>query len=678
MRESCLASPGTSVAPIICRFRAGMITALVCALAHSVCGAGPSERRRFLTVILCSGVTVDAIRDPALPALDRLSRSASIGLVSAPLPRHATAAHAALIAASGLEEQEAPGVAPLVQLETPDGRATFQRRLGRVAPHGTGFIANWAQLEELGWADRLVAVRANRHRFAVASPNDREVSPSAAALAADANGSVSASPNPSSDVVVQDVGPNTSALDAAVGQAMALSDRVVVCTLWPGRRPVARSDRLGFAALWGKGISRGLLSSPTTRTHGLVALTDLGPTVITMLGGTRGPGATGTPWQTTPGPDPAASLLALDRLVSTNLWATVPLLAGIGVVLGLAALAGLTLGKERPRVARRSALLVLWCMQMPAGMLLAEACISQGAMRGLPLPLASAAVVTLLAMTALAAAISFGSRGSGADRADGALRLTFRLMVGAIALDGLFGFRLAGLTPLSGFQLAGTRYYGIGNEFSGLLIGAAILWSHIETAPRAAVLSALGAIGLLVAHPALGADAGGTIAATVGFGAAALQAFRRRVTPTWGASLVATGLAVATGIAWLDRSARHPSHIGAAVGSAQAHGLGALMAIIQRKVMMNVGLAIHPITLAALAGVAVTLAIARRRHKPQVDAVIHRHPSWTQHLVPLAWATVVGIVLNDSGIVFGLFSGGIALVSGLWLLFTGYAEAPDT
>lgn len=95
--------------------------------------------------------------------------------------------------------------------------------------------------------------------------------------------------------------------------------------------------------------------------------------------------------------------------------------------------------------------------------------------------------------------------------------------------DVLFGGPLMKKAALSYDMVAGGRFYGIGNEYMGVVIGAAILgfsaWLHLKPALKNKIMTAaIGGFGLLVlffAAPYAGTNAGGTIAAVIGFVSAA-------------------------------------------------------------------------------------------------------------------------------------------------------------
>ena len=420
------------------------------------------------------------------------------------------------------------------------------------------------------------------------------------------------------------------------------TDGAVTYFAAPATPAIARGKpyrALGFLVAIGRGIPpHSLLVSPTTRTAGLVANVDIAPSIVARYGVSI-PGAAGAAVQIIPSPAPWTALDAIDRQTVAAARATIPVLLGYGVAAGgafILALAALFLARSGLTRAARFALLLsasALVALLPVGVLAPQS------------PLAyAAAVAAVSAGTALAARF-IASRFRTEP-----LRVVYLLLVFAVAADACFGSPVVGRSLLSGNFLTGIRFYGLGNEYSGLLLGASLA----ALLPWWAYVPLLCAIGL----PYFGADAGGTIGAGVGF---AVLFFARRGQIRWwhvaAASTVA--FAVTGAFAVLDRlqpgAAR--SHIGAALASGQgAHGVARLLEIVIRKVVMNGRLAVTPWTLVAVAALApLWIGIGRGvRSRPDwMNALAAR--SLTGVVLPATvWGAVATAVFNDSGIVAAL------------------------
>ncbi len=395
--------------------------------------------------------------------------------------------------------------------------------------------------------------------------------------------------------------------------------------------------RLGFLVWGGSGISPGsLLISPTTRTPGLIANVDIAPTVAAFAP-RRIPGAAGAVITTLPNPPGRAweVLADLDRQTIGAARATTPVLAGYGLFAGVSCL--LAVGALRIRSpklvgAARFALLIAastLLALLPTGIVAPRTSLIYGAV------LAGIAVAVAATAQVIAKPL----------RAD-PLRLVLYALVATITADSFFHAHLVERSVLSGATLTGIRFYGMGNEWFGLYVGAAIACA----APWWIGVLVVCADGL----PYFGADAGGTLAASTAFVLLALcrdgKVNVKRVAGSFGA-----GIAVTLLFALLDRlqpgSAR--SHVGAAVAAGQSpSGLHALADIALRKVTMNASLLLSPWTLLTLAGMALMLYWIRRAPASS------RTPEWAGGnlaVLPVAvTGAVVSLLFNDGGVAAGI------------------------
>jgi hypothetical protein len=390
-----------------------------------------------------------------------------------------------------------------------------------------------------------------------------------------------------------------------------------LAALLDGRaRVVLIADRpppgqLGLVALAGPGIPPGtLLRSPTTRTPGLIAAIDLTPA--------------GRPLQFLEVDDAVDATERFAQRVAATQAATVPVLSTYGVLAGIALVLGL-MAVLRPH-ATRAARAALTLATGGTVALLAIGIVPVSP------PLLPVVFVVLSAALALAAT------GLARHRAIDALLC---LLVGSLLIDAARGAPLVAHSPLSGYYLAGIRYYGIGNEFMGLLIGAALM-----SVPRRALVPmgflVIAALGL----PFFGANAGGAMSAAAGF--ALLGRGRAR----W---LGVVGAVVATAVllALIDRL--QPDSVQSHIGQAAGRGPGAWGAIVLGKLAMNARLARAPGTLIALAAVVpAAFLLVRGAIGQRVQQALAAAPDRAGRLPAALGAAGAALVFNDSGIVAAL------------------------
>lgn len=217
--------------------------------------------------------------------------------------------------------------------------------------------------------------------------------------------------------------------------------------------------------------------------------------------------------------------------------------------------------------------------------------------------------------------------------------------------------------------MIGARYYGIGNEYMGILIGAAILlvsiamhYYHVKfprTLRSAGILLFILIITYL-ASPLLGTNAGGAITAVIAFGIAALRMFCGKILeevrwPRFILFITVFGL-VSVVILWflnyvLPTGGEHQSHIGKAITLLFEGRIDVIGGIMARKLAMNW----HLIGVSSWSKVLMTCLF--------VMAVIVLRPRgiferWQQTIPYIMYgfsANAVGAIIvllvNDSGIV---------------------------
>ena len=179
-------------------------------------------------------------------------------------------------------------------------------------------------------------------------------------------------------------------------------------------------------------------------------------------------------------------------------------------------------------------------------------------------------------------------------------------MVVSLIVDLVRGAPLIG-SSIAGYNMVeGARYYGLGNELMGTMLGCAIIGvgmllssgraaqfsPRLKTAAAAAVLCV---VLLGIGAPMLGANTGGAIAAA--FGIVAVFAARRG-RPLSVRSAVLAGLVIVFVVGALFavdalRGAGSQSHIGRTADIAASGDAQILFGIFQRKIALNLKLLSH-------------------------------------------------------------------------------------
>lgn len=418
----------------------------------------------------------------------------------------------------------------------------------------------------------------------------------------------------------------------------------------------------------GPGYRAGLLTASSTRQPGIVALTDLTPSVLGWFGTPVPSAVVGSPLRATARPAGAGSLPATLRTLTAQDTAaqvyrdTVTpffLLVGFGysVLFGLIWAAPWGAAQARRRRRRAVARAVgVWAASVPAGTFLASlvpwwtlahpAAVLYGA---------AVAWAALIAATALA----------GPWRRDplGPPGVVAAVTLAVIGLDMMTGSRLALETPFGLSLLEAGRFYGLGNNAvaiygaAGIIcaawLGGAVLRKGSRT-QALVVMAAVTAFAVIAAGwPGFGAKVGGTVAMVPGFLLLAAVAAGIRLTARRVALAAVSGVALVTVFALINYFVPVSGHsdIGGFVGQALHGGAGGILA---RKVSSNIGsLTANPFVL-VIPVVVVVLGLAvgwPARMRAGLLASAYRQVPLLRAALSAIWLTgVLGWFAEDSGV----------------------------
>jgi hypothetical protein len=206
----------------------------------------------------------------------------------------------------------------------------------------------------------------------------------------------------------------------------------------------------------------------------------------------------------------------------------------------------------------------------------------------------------------------------------------------------------------------GARYYGIGNEFMGAWIGAAVIgamllmeWIHASAqATRAVLLCGLLLGAAIIGAPQLGANMGGAISVVAAFGVAlvATTGRRPRFVSIIGIVLAVVGIIAVFAAIDLLAGHSHQSHLGKAIELVRTDGVRQIGMLITRKLSMNLLLirvsVWSRLVLAYLISMIVVLKAKETLIKLRPMTMYMRTA-----VMGTVSGTVVALVFNDSGIV---------------------------
>lgn len=436
-------------------------------------------------------------------------------------------------------------------------------------------------------------------------------------------------------------------LDRFVGEGMDHLRRdqmlMILSPGWGVDEESAISEGLLPVILHRKGEPPGLLMSTTTRRTGIISSMDVAPTVLNRLGVDIPPEMLGQPMKRVDG-SLTTFWNSINRVESIYRMRP-PVLYSYIIVQMAALVVGLSLIVNRRETAGS------WMQMILLGILLAPflfLLVSGATARSFWLLSGTVLIVGWLLALLLARAKT--------------LPLLFWVgLIGflPVVVDGLLGGTLIQQSFLGYDPIKGARYYGIGNEYMGVVLGSSILtcaaWLESRKVHSMGARLGVGAVflGLILffAAPFWGTNAGGALAAMVGFGVAYLRFFRWGPIRWWHllvALVMGVGMLFAMN-GWFHGT--QPSHIGRAWATLASGDVQTIVDIIRRKLEMNWRL----IRVSSWGKVFLlslfAMGVLAFRPVRGLHWMTERYPQLFNGFTAIVAGALAALALNDSGIV---------------------------
>ncbi len=461
-----------------------------------------------------------------------------------------------------------------------------------------------------------------------------------------------------------------AALAAALVQqskALHLQSTIILLglTATPTMPLPAQWRRLVLLVISGDSVPPGEIYSPTTRTYGLVSDTDIEPTILGFLGTHVPPFTTGRKLQFVSNRSGSGTIKQItynDKLALLNGAGTVRIMLPLAMIAIVIVVASMLAQSQWKRAWRLTNWILLSALSLPMALLIA--------------PLFHAGNLTSYGFQIAGIMVSAGFIASViADKTNrpGTTVVT-GVFLAMLAIDLITGGRLIRNAMLGGYALSGIRYYGIGNEYLGVVLG-------MVTLPLGGLALSTGrcSIAKLVVFyifiiaifgwPGWGANAGSVVVDTVAAASLLLPATGRKFGIGAFLASICAGFALAFAFAAADAWLGGPdvSHAGMALTTAAgSRGLAYLGQIIIRKIQMNLHLSVsHWLLIAASITIAFSAAMFLT-FKQQIAEAAFIHQDLALGWKALLWTMSAALITKDSGIVTVVFALGSATVSTTW------------
>jgi hypothetical protein len=229
------------------------------------------------------------------------------------------------------------------------------------------------------------------------------------------------------------------------------------------------------------------------------------------------------------------------------------------------------------------------------------------------------------------------------------------LTVVAIVIDTIFGTYLMKNSIMSYDSIIGARYYGMGNEYQGIVIGSSIFGLAIlldyKKIPKWFAAIACFVILITTASPIMGANVGAAISECVAFLLLILLIFDVKLNFKKVILLGLAAVGVVFAFAAIDIMSGSESHLSGFVRQILLDGPSTISQTFGRKIQMNIKLAQSSAWVnILLAGIAI-VAIFIIRPSKHFRNIAKQSPHIFKGFVACIVGCTVTLLVNDSGIV---------------------------
>ena len=429
---------------------------------------------------------------------------------------------------------------------------------------------------------------------------------------------------------------NLQKLDRLIGVMRPTDGTLIVCS----PAPSSEGSSLTPIVIFRPHGWKGLLTSGTTRTDGLISSVDVAPTILHQADLPVPSFVTGRPVEAIASADPIEHLRRMEQVVTQQYRIRIPVLAAIGVLAILAVtIAEITLGRRRP--ARKALMpIFLFLLALPASLLIVDGFRVVGILQYL-----GALILTAIALAGLSQAGSALARNRISP---------LPILLGATALlilaDIFTGAHLIQRSMLTCNPIVGLRYYGLGNEYMGMLVASALLFPVLLWRPKGMSIPALiwfAIVTLAIGYPSLGADVGGLLTAIATFGVAWITLSGVKFRARHAIILIVLAM-LGVGLLFFVDTGDRVSHFGRSMSLAREYGWQWLRYLIAGKMLMHLGILKTPQVQYPILGSIPFLVLYGRRMKSETTGKMAVR---TAGFPALVVGIIVAFLFNDSGVV---------------------------
>lgn len=426
----------------------------------------------------------------------------------------------------------------------------------------------------------------------------------------------------------------------------------------------ASGKKLTPIILAGDGMSKGILSSDTTRREGIIGNVDIAPYIAAYFDSNTN-FFTGKPIYVLENKEKNSYIKELyndTAFVYTNRLNVLFTFAVFEIIVSFLAFVSIQLiGKYKLKFYRCFEYLLLSNMAIPIALLV--------------LPLIKAnniyeAFIKIIILTTVIVFISVYIRKKSVD----SIIFLSGLICFLLSIDIIMDSKLIKMSFLGYDPIIGARYYGIGNEFMGILVGAALIFATSlldrYKINKILVVFIFAFITIVIGFPGFGANVGGTITSAFAFMFVTLKLYNSKLKFTHYTYIVASIFILIFLIAIADLYfLKSGSHLANAIKQINNDGINVVYSIIRRKISMNLKLFGVSIWSKVLVSSLIFLGILFYRPFGIAKKIFSKYQNLSIGLLGILIGCIVSFLVNDSGVVASATSMIFLAMSLMYLIF---------
>ena len=424
-------------------------------------------------------------------------------------------------------------------------------------------------------------------------------------------------------------------------------DHLIVLAPTPAKAYMQQGYKLSWALVNGPNIKAGLLSSGTTKQLGLITNLDILPTIYNYLIADPQLQFTGQSITTVTANNNVHYLTTLNQQIQTIFsWRPLVVKGFIAFQIILLILVALSLiFKDRVKVFNNLLLYpILIVNYLPLFFLFSKFFISYSLITTIIIWISSSFILSWLSFKMFT------------KRSLLVLICPNILVAGTLIVDLWSRGNLLKVSVLGYSPVIGARYYGLGNEYMGLLIGITIVLLTLIFELRNKVNNKMFiAVCLLliitIAAPDLGANFGGLLASVF----ISLLTYCYLNCYDFSSStlirVLLIGSIIVLAVLIFDIITGAESHFARLFLKLGENGLKVLITIIKRKLAINLRLLEWTIWTKVLLAFVFILVVLFKHPQGLIAEIVKKYPYFSAGFKALLWGSLIAGIVNDSGVV---------------------------